>query len=282
MLKTFTAVGLIVSGSVGVTHAQQLVDERRPAGSDGTVKISVPAGSVRVVRWARDSVAVTGTLEGKVRLEFSTENRETRIRVLVPRGQSAASGADLEINVPRASHVAIRTITAEIDVSGEGSAVDAESQSGNVTIKGSLRTVYAETAGGDIRLDVSTKILRAKSVNGSVTVRGARGYVEISTVSGNATLAAHRLWEGEISTVSGDILFEGGFDHPGSLSVDSHGGLIELLLSPSIDADFDLVNVKGRVENEFARSSERTFSSGSGGTQIKVKSFKGTVKIKKR
>ncbi len=67
-------VGLLLV--VGSAAAQQAVEERRPATGDGTVKITVAVGAVRVIGWERDTVAITGTLgAGSERLEFSTDGR---------------------------------------------------------------------------------------------------------------------------------------------------------------------------------------------------------------
>lgn len=270
--------------AAGPAAAQRPLDERRPAAKDGTIKITNAAGTVRVSSWDRDTVAVSGTLgEGASRIDFTTNERETKIRVVVPRGAQAVDGSDLRVRVPRGSHVAVRTASADIEVTGVYGALDLESVSGRIGVKGRPRMVYAESTGGDVDVDVLTKVVRAKSVAGNVTVRRAMGYVEVSTVSGKAHVEGRKVWEGEVTSVSGDIHFEGDFDSGGSFYFESHSGTVELVLPGDVAADFDLTTLSGgSIENDFAPTRERSFSTGGGGAQIRVKTFKGKIRIVKQ
>ncbi len=272
-------VGFLCGGDVAL--AQETVNTALAADPDGTVKITVAAGSVRVRGWAENRVRVTGTLgAGSERLDFSVEGPETRIRVVLPRHPpTGLGGSELVIEVPRGSHVAVRTAAADIDIDGVVGTVDAESVSGGVQVRGGgLRSVYAQSAGGDVDLQVSAKIVRAKSVDGDVTVRGARGFAEVSTISGNATLIGEELWEGEVTTVSGTIRFEGSFSRESSFYFESHSGNIELAVAPRQRPDFEVISFSGDVTNEFEQSAEPATAPGS---LVKVKTFKGAIRILK-
>jgi DUF4097 and DUF4098 domain-containing protein YvlB len=264
--------------------AQQAVSEGRAAAPDGTVKITNAVGSVRVSGWDRDSVALSGTLgAGAERLEFSVEARETRIRVVVPAEAHTVGGSRIELRVPRGSHVAVRTTAADIEVEGVVGALDLESVSGGIRVTGTPHMVYAASAGGDVQLDVVSKVVRAKSLNGDVTVLRARGYLEVSTVSGAARVTGQRVWEGEITSVSGSIRFEGDFDPDGSFDFESHSGDIELVLPAGLRADFDLTTLEGgRVVNDFAPATARSFTVGGGGTRIHITSFKGVITLRRQ
>jgi len=273
---------LILLAGATPAVAQQRVAETRPAPRDGTVKISSPAGSVTIIGWDVDSVRVSGTLgDGVESLQFSTNERETRIRVVVSR-DAQVTGSVLEVRVPHASHVAVRTQGADIRLDEVWGASDLESVSGNIEVLGHARALYAQTATGDVVIEAETKILRAKSVDGTVTVARARGYLEVSTVTGDAHVTGGSLWEGQVTTVSGAIRFRGDFDPGGGFYFETHSGDIDLELPAVLQADFDLVLLGGRVDNEFAAADERTFSTGGGGTQIRIKTFRGNVHLRKR
>jgi DUF4097 and DUF4098 domain-containing protein YvlB len=262
--------------------AQRPLDERLPATIDGTVKITSAVSRVTVHGWAVDTVAVTGTLgDPDARLQFTSEGRETRIRVVLPEHAGSRSPGMLRVYVPRGSHVAVRSSTADIDIEEVEGAVDLESVAGDIRIRGRPRMVYAETAGGDVDVNALSKVIRASSLNGDVTVTGARGYIEVSTVGGRASVAGTEVWEGEVRSVSGDIVFRGSFDPGGSFYFESHSGNIDVTIPRNARADFDLTTIlSGRVINDFAPSTERTFSIGGGGTQIRLKSFKGEIHIR--
>lgn len=285
------ALLLLVAWTAREADAQQRTvgrgfDERRSAASDGTVKITNPAGSVSVSGWSADSVRVTGRLGDEVEgVEFSTDERATHIRVVLRKAwrDRPVGGSDLEVSVPLSSHVAVRTREGTVEIRRVSGAVDLESETGDLTIHDSPRFVYARSVGGDVAITGVSKLMRASSVAGSVTVDRGAGYVELSTVSGPIRVAGRNLWEGRVQSVSGDIRFEGDFQESGSFAFESNSGRIELLVSPNIRADFDVSAYAGRVLTELAGASisgsGNLFSLNGGGTRLQVRTFKGTVRI---
>ena len=236
-------------------------------------------------------------------LEFTTDERATHIRVVLRESwrERPVGGTDLEVRVPLASHVAVRTREGMVEISRVSGAVDLESATGDLRIDDDPRFVYARSVGGDVEITGRSKVMRASSVAGAVTVDHAAGYVEVSTVSGPVRLSGRNLWEGRIQTVSGDIRFEGDFQESGSFAFDSNSGRIELVLSPHVRADFDVSAYAGRVETELGDAAvsgaggtgpdgtsaadpehERVFSLNGGGTRLHVRTFKGTVRIATR
>ena len=286
-------VGLL-GGTADRAGAQERFAETREAARDGTVKITNPAGAVRVTGWRSDSVRVTTTTGEEIEdVEFTTDERATHIRVVLGDAwlDRPVGGTDIEVLVPRYSHVAVRTREGAVEIGGVSGAVDVETETGDVRINDDPRFVYARSVGGDVEITGMSKVMRASSVAGSVTVDHAAGYVEVSTVSGPVRLSGRNLWEGQVQTVSGDIRFEGDFQESGSFGFESNSGRIELVLSPNIRADFDVSAYAGRLELEGANiadldgtsagdsASERVFSLNGGGTRISVRTFKGTVRI---
>lgn len=303
------ALLLFVAWTAGEADAQQRFDERRVAARDGTVKITNPAGAVRVTGWTVDSVRVSGRLGEEVAdVEFTTDERATHIRVVLRDAwrDRPVGGTDLEVHVPRSSHVAVRTREGTVEIRRVSGAVDLESATGDLRIHDDPRFVYARSVGGDVEITGMSKVMRASSVAGSVTVDHAAGYVELSTVSGPVRLSGRNLWEGRVQTVSGDIRFEGDFQESGSFAFESNSGQIELLLSPNIRADFDVSAYAGRIETDLGRASvsgpgrtgegrsdgertstgdpehERVFSLNGGGTRLHVRTFKGSIRIATR
>lgn len=295
MKNTFKAAMLALAFTASAASAQTAVDERLAASRDGTVKVTNLAGSVRVTGWDRDTVAIAGTLGSEIeRLAFESDDRATKIRV-VPIRESRArplEGSDLEIRVPRGSHVAVRTWWGDIRIENVQGGADLESTEGDIRVRGAFRAIHAQTAAGNIDIDATRKgVLRVKSVGGDITVRGAGGYIDVSTVSGSARVEGRRVWEGRITSVSGDIRFSGDFERDGSFEFESNSGTIELVLPSDIAADFDIISFSGLLETDFPADTTATlhgnrreyvFNVGGKGTHIKMKTYKGRVRIRKK
>lgn len=289
-MKPWVLTTFVLLSSLSDATAQQPVDVRRGAVSDGTVKISAGAGKIRIVGWFRDTVAVTGVV-GRVDdvVEIRALDQATTIhvgrRVNAPDQGDRSAGTDLEIRVPLRSYVAVRTVSAEVDVDSLTGGVDLETETGSIRVLGfATRSVYAESAAGDIEVAAHSKIVRVKSVNGRITVRRALGFLTASTVSGDIRVGGDHLSQVEVSSVSGNIEFDGSLARDGfGFTFESHGGSIELRLPENLTADLDVRALKGRVENAFAPASGgAAVSVGGGGAPIKVTSFKGHVRISKR
>ncbi len=278
MLRLLSVVVLCIATGVDWAAAQQEVNQRRHAARNGTVKVSIASGSIRVVGWSRDTVALSGTISRGSAAALRGDDRETRLRIVRSDDGEAPRG-DIVVRVPRQSSVAVRTVDGTIHVSGVTGTADLESHTGNIYMTGSVRTVYAESAAGDVELDVSTKVARVKTVDGDITVRGARGYLDVSTVSGSARLEGQEIWETEVTSVSGNITFEGSLAREGTFYAESHSGRVELVLPQNQGADFDIINVKGGIENAVSGEPGGRFSIGGGGTQVRIKNFKGSVAI---
>ncbi len=289
-VRRITAIlGLLVALDVGGGHAQERIAAQRAAASDGTVKITLMAGAITVMGWDRDTVSVAGATGQQIdRVELRVVDRATRLQV-VP-AQSAREGvateawAELEVRVPRNSYVAVRSADASITVEDVWGGLDLESQTGDIRVGGrGARSIYAETAGGSIQVDAVSKLIRAKSVDGDIRIRNALGFVELATVSGSIQLQGRGLSQGEVSSVSGDIVFAGSFERGAfGFSFETHGGSIELRLPTDIAADFEVRALRGRVDNQFGPAASGSFTTGGGGPQVKVTSFKGGVKILER
>jgi hypothetical protein len=260
-------------------EAQRAVELGRRARPDGTVKISAPAGSIRIVGWERDSVAVTGTLGPRAEsVDLKVEDGATRIAVL---GDRSTAEGRLEIRVPRNSYVAARTGSAELVVSDVWEGVDLGSETGRIRVSGALRSVHVESAGGPVVIDAATKIVRVETVGGPVTVTRAAGFTDLSTVSGDIELAGRNLSQVRVTSVTGNVRFAGSLDD-NALSVffESHAGAVELALPANASGEFEVTSVKGGFVNEFGPS-KPAFSLGRGGARVIIRSFKGTVTIRR-
>ena len=84
-----------------LAQAQQTVSRTFQLDIDGSLRITVPAGSVHIVAWDRDSVSITGSIAPGGG-SFYAGGRGRGGKMAVDNGDmsGAGPGADLEIRVP--------------------------------------------------------------------------------------------------------------------------------------------------------------------------------------
>lgn len=287
-MKAFLmSMALAVLTSVGAAEAQQRIAQARPISPDAYIKIWSLEGSVRVIGWDRDTVAVTGTADAGAGSFFLHGDRDSG-KIGFQGG--SGSRADLEVRVPARSTVWVKTSSASVEVSGVTGAADLYSVTGRIQVNGQMRQLYAESMGGGIELVASAPSIRAKTGGGSIRLRGSGADVSLSTVDGSMSIAAPQFQRGRFESISGNILFDGDLDRGGSTTFQSHSGTVELRLPATASLDFLLSTYEGEVQSDFAmppfggsrdlRGSELAFSNGSGGADVTVRTYSGRIVLR--
>ena len=259
-------------------------EQRWPFAADGSVRIVNPAGRIHVIGWDVDSLAVSGRGPGSL-AAAGTAN----VRKLVVSGRGGG-GTELEVHVPRGARVWVKSASADIDVIGVDGTLDLNSVGGAIHVVGTPADVTAETMRGPVELAGGSGRARVKTVSGDILLRGASVDLGASTLSGTIVVRAAG-WQrggtgvqrGHFESVTGDVRFDGELGRGGIVEVESQSGAIALRVPATTVADFDLLTIGGSITNRLtAGVAERgalRFSTGPGGAQVTVRSFKGNISL---
>jgi DUF4097 and DUF4098 domain-containing protein YvlB len=288
-LGLFLAAGLLPGPALATA---QTIDQRRAAEPDGTVEIENPAGTIHVVGWDRNEVAVSGTLgtdaEG---LEFRGGAHRTSIAVET-HGNPHGVRSDLKVQVPAGSRLRVEGFASSIKIEGVNGPVQAETVNGSIAMTGGSKEVELESVNGSVEVTSPATRVRAEAVNGAVTIRNASGEVDASTVNGRLTIVGGTFSRARLETVSGGLVFEGALAKGAILEAESVSGGVELVLPANVAADFSISTFSGGIENELGpppRKSSRwtsekelVWSAGGGGATVSVQTLSGGVRIRKK
>ncbi len=286
MIRMLVAAFMVIGSAA---DAQTKVSRGLPLNATGAVRIFNLVGSVKVTGWNRDSIAVRGAL-GKGN-SFHMGGGLGGVKMFVEGTDDRnPAPANLEVMVPTRAKVWVKTANAIIEVSGVAGSLDLYVVSGGITVRGDPADVTAEAIDGTISILGSPSWARAKNASGDVRFQGSTADLTLSTVSGDITVAGKQFEKAKFETVTGRIGFAGGLAPGGLMSFDSHSGAIEIGIAGKSSADFDVVSLAGSIVNRltstkpsagrYGRGSELNTSSGTGGTRVVVKSFKGDVVLR--
>ncbi len=253
MVRTvgWLALGCALLGRSGLAQGEGPVSARWAFDPGGSVRIMNPYGQIRVIGWDVDSLAVLGRLEAKAgRFYAAGDPRVRKLGVEVPVEQRDAGKADLEVRVPRRAALWVKTATADIAVEGVDGTLDLNSVSGTIHVVGTPQDVTAET------------------MDGAVEIAGGTGRVRVKTVSGA-------------------ILLRGASDRGGVVELETQSGKLDVRVPATTIADFDLLTIGGTITNTLTAAApqrraagvgqELRLSTGTGGAQVTVRSFKGPI-----
>lgn len=275
----------------GTLAAQEPLELRLPVPPDAYLKIWGGAGTVEVIGWDQDSLVVTGTrYPGPGRFFHQVEGGVGKFGFEVDQEEAGAVRADLLVRLPRSSTVWIKVASAAVTAREIDGALDIFSVSGPVEVEGSPETAYVESMAGDIGLDLDGGgVVRAKTGRGDVTVHGQVLDLTASSVNGAIEVDSPTVRRAELESIDGQVTYRGGLARGGWLSVETHGGDVELVFPVELGAAFDLATVQGRIDNQLTvgRVSRPAFPGarillemGTGEAEVEVRSFSGTIRVR--
>lgn len=279
-------LALLAAGDVA---AQRRIDERA-AFQGGGIRIYNMVGTVRVLGWAHDSIAVSGTVhEGGEPFLMHVAAEGAKVGIWNPKATNLPP-SDLEVRVPAGSQVWVKTGSAGITVGGLTGGVDLVSVTGGIQVTGSPRELAAETMGGSIAAAVTTRRARLKTAAGAIALRGTIDDVDATSVSGAIEIAGGSIRLGRFESIEGRIVHAGGFDPDAALEFTTHSGTIEFALPASASAAFMVRTFEGSLDDRLGVTVSKTarptgrelvFDVGEGDAVISVNSFRGTVVLRR-
>lgn len=274
--------------------AQQKVVHRFAVTPTASIRIFGDVGRLRIVGWDRDSVVLTGTLPTGARLDASRGGQPgkaasgMKIYVEVPR--APAPDAALEMRVPTRARIWAKSGSADVEVTGLTGGLDLNIVGGSVRVACSPAELQVESMDGSVTIEGSPAWLRAKTATGDIVLRGGSDDAGLSTVSGAIRVGEGRFERAKFTSVTGPIVFAGDLARGATLDFDTHGGPIEVRLTPRLDAEFDIATVTGTIENTLTprrpipgregRGMELGFTVGAGRARVLVRSFKGNIYLR--
>jgi DUF4097 and DUF4098 domain-containing protein YvlB len=275
----------------------RLIDRAAPGRLDTTVALNA-GGRVALTTRQGDITVRTGTGNqvvvhavsdrGRIRFDASPD------RVAVDASDDAGD-VRLEIIVPPGARVSAESQNGDVSVRGTGGDVSVHTQNGDAVVDGAAGHIEFGTLSGDITASHLKGDVAASSVSGDVTLSDVAGDITASSVSGDVKLRGVTSRSVDAQTTGGDVSFAGAIDPSGRYQLTTHSGDVTLELpekasaqltvstwSGSIDSDFPITLQPGEHGIGVATSKRFTFNIGGGDARISAETFSGDVVIRRR
>lgn len=272
--------------------AQQPVALGRAVAPDATIRISIPAGLIRVTGWANDSIAVRGRVDVGAGRALMEGSREAVQLSLEPPARPRGGGlADLEISVPRQARLWVTSTSASIEITAQGGSVTITTAGGRVRLLGSVHEATVETLDGNVELALTAEAAHVRTASGTIVARGLIQQLDASSISGPLLIGMEGpIAMARLESVSAEIAFKGALLPEGRLHAETHAGDVDLRLPPTLAATWQLVSYVGLLDNQLVSPSlikggkrgEWRFITGNGQARVEVRTFKGTVRLSAR
>jgi DUF4097 and DUF4098 domain-containing protein YvlB len=268
--------GCSVSGSV----AAQRVDQKTVTGfglaplvviDTFNGRITVTAGGDGVIE-ARVTSRGSGTSQADAEedlrnVQVTFDQADQRVTITARRTDVPAilgnSGADMEVSVPTASSLELRTSNGRIEAANVAGSILAKTSNGAITTRG----------GNDLDLDTS---------NGPVSVNNASGTLVLRTSNGTLDVLAARNALVSAQTSNAGLSFNGSL-FPGTQTFETSNGDLTLTLPGDSAFTIDGSTSNGSVRTDFPLELTRTTINGTAGvsavTTIRAATSNGDLSV---
>jgi DUF4097 and DUF4098 domain-containing protein YvlB len=304
-LAALTGITPVAAAQERAADAQQPPIQARPGGpessprTDQTVDVakgarlvvSNNAGEVVVRSWDRDQVRVQATHAERVSVDVSTVDNTLRIRARNSRGP--ATLVDYTITVPRWMAVNLSGTYLESTIEGTMAEVTVESVHGNIRVVGGSGNVNLRSVEGIITVEKAAGKVQATTVNEGIRLTNIAGDVSAETTNGDIVIENAQTTSLDVSTVNGDVTFNGTMRDGGAYRLTTHGGDLRIGLGGAPNATVFVRTFQGDFSADFpiqlpdgqsAREGSKrfNFTLGSGSARIELQSFNGDIVVARK
>jgi hypothetical protein len=232
--------------------------------------------------------ATHGTRE---RVEVQTADNTVRVRARTASGSRGPAGlVDYALTVPRWMPVSLSGTYLAVNIEGAGAEVNVETVGGDITVKGGSGAVTLRSIEGEIIVENASGKVQATTVNDSIQVRGVSGDVIAETTNGDVVVSNSKASNLEVSTVNGDVRFEGPTADKGLYRVTTHNGDIRVSLGQQANATVFVRTFGGDFSSDFPvtlpegmsnRDGNKrfNFTLGGGSARVELQSFQGDIHV---
>ena len=244
------------------------------------------AGEVVIRTWARDTVQIIARHDPRVKVAITPSAAVLRIQ-----SQSSGRGSvDYEITAPQWMPLSITGTYNFITVEGAQSDVSAETTRGDITIKGGTGAVVAKSIEGLVVIEGVRGRVTASSVNDRVRISDASGDITADTTNGDVTLTQIKSSNVVVTTVNGDIRFDGPPAPTGRYRLTTHNGDVITTVPETSNATFIIrtyqgdfgstLKVSGPPRGDARLGRRQTYTLGSGSAEFEIETFGGSIRLR--
>jgi DUF4097 and DUF4098 domain-containing protein YvlB len=268
---------------------QQQTDTTFAVAAGARLKLDNHAGTVRVTSWDRQEVRVRAEHGSRDMIEISTQGAVVRVQAERDRGMPTF--VEYDITVPRAMAVDVEGVETDITVEGVAGEIDLSSVEGDITVRGAGGAVSITSVEGDLIVDGGRGKVAVSGTDGDVTITGARGEIVVETVDGDVTLENVESASVDLSTVDGDIKYQGTVQDGGTYRLTSHEGDLTLGAPAGVNATIAIATFDGSFEadpafkvqlSEMRPGRRFSFTLGTGSARVELETFDGEIRLERR
>jgi DUF4097 and DUF4098 domain-containing protein YvlB len=239
-------------------------------------------GDVTVRVWDRDEVRIQVEHPDRDTVDVQTTDQLVSIR---SRSRGLPRSLDYTLTIPAWMPVSVSGTSTSVDVDGTTAAVNIETVRGDVKVRGGAGLVRVHSVQGAVSVEGTKGRVDAHTFNDSIRLADIAGDISAETINGGITLQRIDAANVDVSTVSGEISYDGQIKDRGVYRLTSHNGPIAVTVADRANATITMRTFRGDVTSTLPTRIEeldrhrRTLTAGSGSARVEIDSFNGEISL---
>ena len=282
MLTTMLPLVVTLLGAVQAT-----TDTTFAVRADARLELRDVTGSVRVEAWDEARVRLRADHGSRDRVRVDDRGGVVSLSVVRDRGRPVT--VHYRLTVPRGMALTLAGGEVYLEVIGVRGALALESIEGDLVVRDVGAAVLA-TVDGDVTVLGAAGDVRVATTDGDLRLSGVRGSLVATTLDGDVLMDGMDARSLDVSTVDGEIRYEGAIHDGGRYRLTTHDGDVTLVVPSAINATVSVATYDGDFSSTFPvrlrpqhRHGHRfTFTLGNGSAQIELESFDGAIRLRSR
>jgi DUF4097 and DUF4098 domain-containing protein YvlB len=264
-------------------------DETVPVQRGGRLLINNFAGDVIVHTWDKDSVHVTARHQAHTRVTIHPTASGLSISASGTMGPQGS--VDYDITAPAWMPVRVEGTYNFVTVDGAQGEVFATTVRGDVSVKGGSGVITAKSVEGEVHVEGARGKVNVSSVNEKITIADTSGDINAESINGAVTMTGIDAKSVDVSTVNGNIVFEGKLADGGHYSFGTHNGDLSLGVPENVNATFSIRTYQGSFSTDLPlpgvsradlqRGRRVTTALGNGSADVTLETFGGAIRLRR-
>jgi DUF4097 and DUF4098 domain-containing protein YvlB len=265
----------------------------RPPQTDQTVdvvkgarlRVENFAGEVIVRTWERDALRVRAWHTSRAKVNVRTTSSGVSVRA----DEDVRGSVDYEITAPAWMPVRVVGTYNFITIEGAQAEVSAETTRGDVVVRGGTGNITARSITGEVIVEGARGRVTASSVNEGVRIIGASGDITAESNNGSISLTQIRSQNVEVTSINGDIEFEGSAIDRGRFRFTTHDGNVTVAIPETSSVTFVIRTYEGRFSSsldlsgpprsEVRRGRRTVYTLNKGTAEMEIETFNGSIRV---
>jgi DUF4097 and DUF4098 domain-containing protein YvlB len=293
----------------GVVWAGEKYEEKfnktESLAKDGKVILSNVSGKIEIQSWDQAQVKIDATkisdsssLErakencASVNIEVTKSGNFVQISTIYP--SHFLRNVNVSVNyvvwVPDKASVNIKSMSGVVAVTSIGGSLEGNLVSGSVTLSKIAGSVDFRTVNGKIEIQDVGADIDVKTVSGGISATRVKGSVDAETTSGSIVLKEiSEAKSVRAKALNGRISYDGLLGAGSKFELETLSGGVDLTLPANASFELEAKTFSGHINSDFPITMSGNISPkelrgvvNNGGSTLRLKTFSGSIDIRKR